>query len=106
MDKNKVDITISNQTYTVISDETPEDIRLLADVVDKKVSEVMGSSSRISITQALVLVALDLANGMKKSADVVNKFKSEMAGYLEDVEKVTIERDKYKRELDKLKSKS
>ena len=106
MDKNKVDITIRNQTYTVISDETPEDIRLLADVVDTKVNEVMGSSSRISITQALVLVALDLANGMKKSADVVNKFKSEMAGYLEDVEKVTIERDKYKRELDKLKGKN
>ncbi len=105
MEKNKVTINIRNQQYTVISDESPEDIKLLADVVDTKLGEIMGSGSRISLTEALVLVSLDLANGMKKSADIVSKYKSEMAGYLEDVEKVTIERDKYKRELDKIKGK-
>ena len=106
MEKNKVDITIKNQTYTVISEESPADIKLLAEVVDKKVSEIMGASSKISLTQALVLVSLDLANGMKKSADVVAKYKNDMAGYLEDVEKVTIERDRLKRELDKIKGRS
>lgn len=105
MEKNKVSITIRNQQYTVISDESPEDIKLLSEVVDKKLSEIMGAGSRISLTEALVLVSLDLANGMKKSADIVSKYKNEMAGYLEDVEKVTIERDKLKRELDKIKGK-
>lgn len=105
MTKNKVTINIRNQQYTVISEETPEDIKLLADVVDTKLGEIMGSGSRISLTEALVLVSLDLANGMKKSADIISKYKSEMAGYLEDVEKATIERDKYKRELDKIKGK-
>ncbi len=105
MEKNKVNITIRNQKYTVVSDEAPEDIKLLSDVVDKKLSDLMGPGSRISLTEALVLVSLDLANGMKQSADIVAKYKSEMAGYLEDVEKVTIERDKYKRELDKIKGK-
>ena len=104
MEKNKVNITIRNQQYTVISDESPEDIKLLSEVVDKKLAEIMGGS-RISLTEALVLVSLDLANGMKKSADIVSKYKNEMAGYLEDVEKVTIERDKLKRELDKIKGK-
>ena len=104
MEKNKVNITIRNQQYTVISDETPDDIMLLSEVVDKKLSEIM-TGSRISLTEALVLVSLDLANGMKKSADIVSKYKNEMAGYLEDVEKVTIERDKLKRELDKIKGK-
>ena len=105
MEKNKVNITIRNQQYTVISDETPDDIMLLSEVVDKKLSEIM-TGSRISLTEALVLVSLDLANGMKKSADIISKYKSEMAGYLEDVEKATIERDKYKRELDKIKGKN
>ena len=104
MEKNKVNITIRNQQYTVISDETPDDIMLLSEVVDKKLSEIM-TGSRISLTEALVLVSLDLANGMKKSADIVSKYKNEMAGYLEDVEKVTIERDNLKRELDKIKGK-
>ena len=106
MEKNKVSITIRNQQYTVISEESPEDIKLLSEVVDKKLSEIMGAGGRISLTEALLLVSLDLANGMKKSADIISKYKSEMAGYLEDVEKATIERDKYKRELDKIKAKN
>lgn len=106
MEKNKVNITIRNQSYTIISDESPADIRLLADVVDKKLGEIMDNGGRTSLIEALVLVSLDLANGMKKSADIVAKYKSEMAGYLEDVEKATIERDKYKRELDKIKGKN
>ena len=105
MEKNKVTINIRNQQYTIISEETPEDIKLLAEVVDTKLGEIMDSGARISLTEALVLVSLDLANGMKKSADIVTKYKSEMSGYLEDVEKATIERDKYKRELDKIKGK-
>ena len=106
MEKNKVNITIRNQQYTIVSEESPEDIKLLSEVVDKKLGEIMGAGGRISLTEALVLVSLDLANGMKKSADIVSKYKSEMAGYLEDVEKATIEIDKYKRELDKIKGKA
>mgnify|MGYP003314068163 CR=1 FL=1 len=105
MEKNKVTINIRNQQYTVISEETPDDVMLLADVVNTKLGEIMDSGARISLTEALVLVSLDLANGMKKGADIVSKYKNEMSGYLEDVEKVTIERDKYKRELDKIKGK-
>ena len=104
MEKNKVTITISNQKYTVVSSETPEEIKALADSVDKKVSSII-SSSRVSLTEALVLTALDLANEMKEHEKTVEKMRSDMAGYLEDVEKAVIERDKLKRELDKIKGK-
>ncbi len=104
MEKNKVTITISNQKYTVVSNETPEAIKTLADSVDKKVSSII-SSSRVSLTEALVLTALDLANEMKEHEKTVEKMRSDMAGYLEDVEKAVIERDKLKRELDKIKGK-
>ena len=104
MEKNKVTITISNQKYTVVSNETPDEIKALADSVDKKVSSII-SSSRVSLTEALVLTALDLANEMKEHEKTVEKMRSDMAGYLEDVEKAVIERDKLKRELDKIKGK-
>lgn len=105
MEKNKVSITVRNQKYTVISSETPEDIKALGDIVDKKVSSIMAPGSRLSLNEALVLTALDLANEAKEQEKTVMKLRSEMAGYLEDVEKVMIERDKLKRELDKLKGK-
>ena len=78
MEKNKVTITIRNQQYTVVSEESPQDIKLLSEVVDKKLGEIMGTGGRISLTEALVLVSLDLANGMKKSADIVSKYKREL----------------------------
>lgn len=105
MEKNKVSITIRNQKYTVISSETPENIKALGDTVDKKVSALMGPGSKLSLNEALVLTALDLASEARENEKAVMKLRSEMAGYLEDVEKVMIERDKLKRELDKLKGK-
>lgn len=105
MEKNKVEITVSNQKYTIISTEAPEAIKALADTVDKKVRELMKQGSRLSLTEALVLTALDLANENKENKETVKKLKGEMADYLEDAEKAMIERDKYKRELDKLKGK-
>lgn len=104
MEKSKVSITISNQKYTVVSDESPEDVKALAKVIDKKTSEIMKHSG-VSLTEALILTSLELANISKESEKIVTKFKNEMASYLEDVEKVTIERDKLQRELDKLKKK-
>ena len=105
MEKNKVSITIRNQKYTVISSETPENIKALAFTVDEKLSSIM-SSSKITLTEALVLTALDLANEASEQERAVTRLKREMAGYLEDVEKAAMERDKYKRELDKLKAKN
>lgn len=105
MEKNKVSITIRNQKYTVISSETPEEVKALGDVVDRKVSALMGPGSKLSLNEALVLAALDLANEAREHEKTVMKLRGEMAGYLEDVEKVMIERDKLKRELDKLKGK-
>ncbi|MBR3767813.1 MAG: cell division protein ZapA [Clostridia bacterium] len=104
MEKNKVTITIRNQKYTVISSEAPDDIKALADKVDKKLSEIM-TSSRLTLAEALVLASLDLANEARINEQTVNKLKSEMAGYLEDAEKAMIERDKLKRELAKIKDK-
>ena len=105
MEKNKVEITVSNQKYTIVSTEAPEVIKAVADSVDKKVSALMSSGARLSLTEALVLTAMDLANEARQQENTVMKLKGEMADYLEDAEKAMIERDKYKRELDKIKAK-
>ena len=75
----------------------------LAADIDKRVSDIMDSSERISLTQALVLTSLDLADELKKNKAETEKLRDEIGDYLEDAEKAKTERDKYKRELSKLR---
>ena len=100
--KNKVQITVGNQTYAILSDEPAEKIEALAGQINDRLNEIM-EAGRLSLTQALVLVSLDLANNVQKQAELTEKYKSEIADYLDDAAKAMSERDKYKRELDKLK---
>ena len=102
--KNRVEISIGNQQYTILSDEPAEKIEGLAAQINDRLNELM-AGSRLSLTQALVLVALDLANNVSKQAELTEKYKSEIADYLNDAANAMSERDKLKRELDKLKAK-
>ena len=101
--KNRVEIKIGNQQYTVLSEEPAEKIQGLAAQIDERLKEMM-ADSRLSLTQALVLVSLDLANNVQKQAELTEKYKSEIADYLNDAANAMSERDKLKRELDKLKT--
>ena len=100
--KNKVEITVGKQNFTILTEEPAEQTEALAAQIDERLSEIM-ANSRLSLTQALVLVALDLANNVSKQAELTEKYKSEIADYLNDAANAMSERDKYKRELDRLK---
>ena len=102
--KNKVEITIGNQHFAILTEEPVEKIEALAAQINDRLSEIT-ADGRLSMTQALVLVSLDLANNVQKQAELTEKYKSEIADYLEDAAKAMSERDKYKRELDRLKGK-
>ena len=102
--KNRVEINIGNQHYTILSDEPAEKIEALAGQINDRLNEMM-QDPRLSLTQALVLVSLDLANNVQKQAELTEKYKSENAEYLNDAANAMSERDKFKRELDKLKGK-
>ena len=103
-EKNRIEITVGNQHYTILSEEPTEKIESLAGQINDRLNEIM-QDPRLSLTQALVLVSLDLANNVQKQAELTEKYKSEIADYLNDAANAMSERDKYKRELDKLKGK-
>ena len=102
MEKSKVEITIRNQNYTILTDDAPEKVLALAKGLNTMLDGLM-DSGRISLTQALVLCALDLADKAKTYKALADKYKSEIADYLEDAERAMTERDRYKRENEKLR---
>ena len=102
MEKSKVEITVKGQTYTIITDDAPEKVRALANGLNTTLDNIM-SSGKVTLTQALVLTALDLADKAKTYKTLSDKYKSEIADYLEDAERAMTERDRYKRENEKLR---
>ncbi len=102
MEKSKVEITVRNQSYTIITDDAPEKVIALANGLNKLLDSIM-DSGRVTVTQALVLAALDLADKAKTYKELSDKYKAEIADYLEDAERAMTERDRYKRENDKLR---
>lgn len=102
MEKSKVEITVRNQNYTIITDDAPEKVIALANGLNKLLDSIM-DSGKVTVTQALVLAALDLADKAKTYKELSDKYKAEIADYLEDAERAMTERDRYKRENDKLR---
>ena len=102
MEKSKVEITVKGQTYTIITDDAPEKVLALANDLNTTLDNIM-SSGKVTLTQALVLTALDLADKAKTYKTLSDKYKSEIADYLEDAERAMTERDRYKRENEKLR---
>ena len=105
MEKQKITIKLANQSYTLLTDGDGEKTKLLADELDKKISAVMSGGTHLSVMQALVLVLLDEAQSGRESAELAEKYKSEICEYLDHSEQAMTERDKYKRENERLKNK-
>ena len=104
MENTRVEITVRNQNYTIISDEPEENVIALANELNTALDEIM-ASGKVTSTQGLILACLGFASEAKKQRTLAEKYKAEIADYLDDAAKAMTERDKYKRENEKLKEK-
>lgn len=103
---NKVKLTIRGTNYYINTDETVEYTEELGKKIDTRLSELLDSGLRLSVNQATVLVALELADALSKSLDEIDSLRDQMKGYLEDSAKAKSDRDYYRRELERLKTES
>ena len=103
---NKVKLTIRGSNYYINTDESVEYTEELGRKIDQRLSDLLDSGLRLSINQATVLVALEMADVLSKTLDEVDSLKNQMKGYLEDSAKAKSDRDYYKRELERLKTES
>ncbi len=71
MSLQKVDVTICGKSYTLQTKEKPSYYIDLAEMIDKKISELMEQNKSLSMASASVLVSLSLLEeNMKISRDV------------------------------------
>lgn len=103
MDKKVHSLVIAGEDYRIVSDESAEYMQELAKELDSKISAIL-KGSRVSVTQAAILVALQYADDAAKNSGNADSLRSQLKSYLEDAAQAKSERDFYKRELERIKA--
>lgn len=103
MEKTVHKLVIAGEEYRIVSDESAQYMQELAREIDAKMASVL-KGSRISVTQAAILVALQYADDAAKNSGSADNLRSQLKSYLEDAAQAKSERDFYKRELDRIKA--
>ena len=66
MKKKNVKITIAGINYFINTDETKEYTQKLGKMIDERITKILTSSSFVTMNQAAILVALELADEIEK----------------------------------------
>lgn len=103
MEKKVHKLHIAGEEYRIVSDESTEYMQDLAREVDAKMTTIL-RGSRVSTTQAAILVALQYADDAAKNSGNADTLRSQLKAYLEDAAQAKSERDFYKRELERIKA--
>ncbi len=102
MEKERVKLNICGNDYYITTDEDPQYVQMLGVELDEALSKVVQSSSRLSMTQAAILVALEYADSAKKANETADNLRSQIKEYLEDSARYKMEAEVARRDVDRL----
>lgn len=98
----KIKLIIAGEEYNIGTDDNLEYVAGLAKELDEKITALMDSNSRISVTQAAVVTALEYVDLLKKSETTSENLRNQIQGYLEDAARAKTDFEISKRECEKL----
>lgn len=102
MEKNKVTLKICGNTYTVLTEDDPDYVEELGELIDKEMRSTGQEAPSLSQTQCAVLVALDQADAAKKATASADNLRAQIKDYLEDSARARMEVDVARREIERL----
>lgn len=100
---NRVKIEIMGSNYTIASPESESYVTGLADEVNKSVKELMEQDSRLTLTAALVLTSLNLADSLKKEQQNGDNIRRQLTDYMNSSPKSLDELSYLRKENERLK---
>lgn len=75
--KKAVDVVIGPQKLTLRTEQDPERVKKIADLVNRRLGEVLPLGQPVS-HQVLLLVAMNLAEDLIKHQEEIGRFKTEV----------------------------
>lgn len=102
MEKNRVSLKIYGNSYTILTEDDPEYVEQLGDLINKEMHDIFNESPNLSQTQCAVLVALDQADACKKANSEAVNLRVQIKDYVEDAARAKLEVDVARREIERL----
>lgn len=84
--KNKVELRIAGKDYTIVGVEPEEYIQRVGHYIDKKMTDVMRVSNKLSTSLAAVLTAINVGDDLFKCRESELNTKKELKKALEELE--------------------
>ncbi len=102
MDKNKIRLNICGTDYSITTEDDPKYVLALGDELDAVLTKTLRENSRLSVTQAAILAALEYADMYKKAEVSADNLRSQIKEYLEDSARSKMDAEIAKREVERL----
>ncbi|WP_042223284.1 cell division protein ZapA [Oceanobacillus manasiensis] len=64
--KSRITVDIHNKSYTIVGEESASQVRLVASLVDQKMSEIQEANRHLDTTKLAVLTAVNTMNDYLK----------------------------------------
>jgi len=100
--KNRVEVRIGGDSYTIVAPESEEYIRKIAAYVDEKVTAIT-RSSHMSASAAAVLAACNIADTQMKATETADNLRSQIQDYVDDINRLRLENAELRREITQMK---
>ena len=100
--KNKVQLKICGATYSIVTEDDPEYVESLGEIIDTEMKNISENSPSLSLIQCAILVALDQADNCKKAIAAADNLRAQIKDYIEDAARSKIEVDVERREIERL----
>lgn len=102
MNKNRVQVKIGGASYTIVTEDDPEYVENLAEMINNEIRATCNENPTLSMTQAAVLVALDQADACKKASASSDNLRVQIKDYLEESARARMEVEVARREVERL----
>ncbi|MFR5875404.1 MAG: cell division protein ZapA [Eubacterium sp.] len=102
MEKNRVNLKICGSSYSILTEDDPDYVEELGELIDKEMKQTAQDAPSLSTTQCAVLVALDQADACKKATASADNLRAQIKDYLEDSARARMEVDVARREIERL----
>ena len=83
MSKNKIIISIAGSELVVMTEESREYTTMLANTVDRKIRDLLASSSKVTTPMACILTCLDLCDENENAKAAATRLRDEIKNYYE-----------------------
>lgn len=101
-EKKRIEITVANNLFTVLSCEDEEYSKELAREVDSSIKSVC-ASGRSSVTAAAILTAINYRDEINKKDRDIEQLKKQTMSYFEDIVRKGARNNELEKELRRLK---